>query len=75
MNSSGKYILKKSGIELGNFKNYEEIRKYLHLQNISMSIDNIRRISKGFYKRENLKNKSQKRDNMLCYEIINTQKI
>ena len=71
-----KYNLKINGEECGNFKTYQEIQEYLKEKKQTIfSIDNIRRIHKEFYKRENLKNKSTKRNNYLNYEIINIKKL
>lgn len=73
-NSVGKYILKiknENGefCESGFFKNYNEIKHFLQESNIILSIDQIRRIKKGFYKRETIKNKSDRRNILLNYEI------
>jgi hypothetical protein len=70
----GKYQLKiNDEIQTAEFNNYNDIQKYLNEQNINLSIDQIRRIKKDFYKRE-VKNKSYKRDKLLNYEIIKIQK-
>lgn len=70
----GKYQLKiNDEIQTTEFNNYNDIQKYLNEQNINLSIDQIRRIKKDFYKRE-VKNKSYKRDKLLNYEIIKIQK-
>lgn len=72
--NAGKYILKiknENGefCDMGNFKNYNEIKNFLQESDIILSIDQIRRIKKGFYKRENIKNKSCRRSILLNYEI------
>lgn len=76
--NSGKYILKiknENGefCEQGCFKNYDEIKHFLRESDIILSIDQIRRIKKGFYKRENIKNKSCRRSVLLNYEICCTK--
>lgn len=71
----GKYQLKiNDEIQNSEFNNYNEIKNFLKEQNINLSIDQIRRIQKDFYKRE-VKNKSYKRDKLLNYEITKIPKL
>lgn len=71
----GKYQLKiNDEIQNSEFNNYNEIQNFLKEQNINLSIDQIRRIQKDFYKRE-VKNKSYKRDKLLNYEITKIPKL
>jgi len=73
--NSGKYQLMKNGVNISEkyFKNYYEIQNFLKEQNVELSIDQIRRIKKGFYKRP-IKSNSKIYERMKEYEIINFKK-
>lgn len=73
--NSGKYQLMKNGVNISekSFKNYYEIQNFLKEQNVELSIDQIRRIKKGFYKRP-IKSNSKIYERMKEYEIINFKK-
>lgn len=73
--NSGKYQIMKNGVNISekSFKNYYEIQNFLKEQNVELSIDQIRRIKKGFYKRP-IKSNSKIYERMKEYEIINFKK-
>lgn len=73
--NSGKYQIMKNGVNISekSFKNYYEIQNFLKEQNVELSIDQIRRIKKGFYKRP-IKSNSKIYERMKEYEIINLKK-